>query len=222
MGHRQASRTFVLRPVPPFRLDLTVWALRRRRRNLMDRWDGTTYRRVVVVGRRPTELAVRQAGSSAAPRLSVTATPAPRTVLDKRHVRVTLERLLGLRIDLTDWYHMAEDDERLRPLAERFRGMKPPRFPTMFEAVINALACQQLSLEVGLELLNRLAAIAGATFGTPQDSRYAFPTAPGGGAADTGTVSSDWVQPSKSPRTSRPGPRDHPRNNGSRRPRAGG
>ena len=130
MGHRQASRTFVLRPVPPFRLDLTVWALRRRRRNLMDRWDGTTYRRVVVVGGRPTELAVRQTGSSTAPRLSVTATPAPQTVLDRRHVRVTLERLLGLRIDLTDWYHMAEDDERLRPLAERFRGMKPPRFPT--------------------------------------------------------------------------------------------
>jgi DNA-3-methyladenine glycosylase II len=143
----------------------------------VDRWDGTTYRRVVVVGGRPTELAVRQAGSCAAPSLSVTTTPAPRTVLDIRHVRVTLERLLGLRIDLTDWYHMAEDDERLRPLAERFRGMKPPRFPTMFEAVLNAFACQQLSLEVGLELLNRLAAIAGARFSAPQDTRYAFPTA---------------------------------------------
>ena len=30
--------------------------------------------------------------------------------------------------------------------------MKPPKFPTMFEAVVNAFACQQLSLEVGLEL----------------------------------------------------------------------
>ena len=89
MGYRQASLTFVLRPVPPFRLDLTVWALRRRRRNLMDRWDGSTYRRVVVVGGRPTELAVRQAGSFAAPRLSVTATPPPRTLLDRRHVRAT-------------------------------------------------------------------------------------------------------------------------------------
>jgi len=176
MGHRQASLTFVLRPVPPFRLDLTVWALRRRQRNLMDRWDGTTYRRVLVVGGRPTELAVRQARSFTA-RLRVTATPPPRTRLDRRHVRATLDRLLGLGIDLTEWYHMAADDERLRPLADRFRGMKPPRFPTMFEAVINAFACQQLSLEVGLELLNRLAAIAGATFRRPQHIQYAFPTA---------------------------------------------
>jgi DNA-3-methyladenine glycosylase II len=50
MSHGQASLTFVLRPIPPFRLDLTVWALRRRPRNLIDRWDGTAYRRVIVTG----------------------------------------------------------------------------------------------------------------------------------------------------------------------------
>jgi DNA-3-methyladenine glycosylase II len=177
MGHRHASLAFTLRPVPPFRLDLTVWALRRRSRNLIDRWDGTTYRRVIVLAGRPTELAVRQAASSATPTLTVTVTPPPQTLLEKRRVRSVVDRLLGLRIDLTDWYHMAAGDSRLRPLADTFRGMKPPRFPTMFEAVVNGFACQQLSLEVGLELLNRLATISSARFGTPRDTRYAFPTA---------------------------------------------
>ena len=51
MGHRKPSGAFTLRPIPPFRLDLTVWALRRRSRNLIDRWDGTTYRRVIGIGR---------------------------------------------------------------------------------------------------------------------------------------------------------------------------
>jgi DNA-3-methyladenine glycosylase II len=177
MDHRQAAHTFVLQPIPPFRLDLTVWALRRRARNLIDRWDGTTYRRVIVVEGRPTELAVRQTGSSAAPRLRVTATPPPQTLLERRRVRSIVDRLLGLRIDLTDWYRMATGDARLRPLADAFRGMKPPRFPTMFEAVVNGFACQQLSLEVGLELLNRLATISSATLGKRGDVRYAFPTA---------------------------------------------
>lgn len=67
-------------------------------------------------------------------------------------MRSVVDRLLGLRIDLTDWYEMSADDARRRLLADRFRGMKPPKFPTMFEAVVNAFACQQLSLEVGLEL----------------------------------------------------------------------
>lgn len=39
--------TFQLEPVPPFRLDLTVWTLRRRADNAVDRWDGQTYRRVL-------------------------------------------------------------------------------------------------------------------------------------------------------------------------------
>ena len=103
MDHGEAAHAFVLQPIPPFRLDLTVWALRRRPRNLIDRWDGTTYRRVIVTEGRQTELAVRQTGSSAAPRLIATATPPPRTMLGKRHARSVLDQLLGLRIDLTDW-----------------------------------------------------------------------------------------------------------------------
>jgi hypothetical protein len=45
--------TFLVEPVPPFRLDLTVWALRRRASNAVDRWDGTIHRRVLVVNGQP-------------------------------------------------------------------------------------------------------------------------------------------------------------------------
>lgn len=169
-----ASAVSILRPVPPFRLDLTVWALRRRARNAIDRWDGTTYRRVIRLGGRPTELSVRQSGASGAPRLVVTTTPAPRTLAERRHVWSLVDRLLGVRVDLANWYRIAGQDPRLRPLAEQFRGVKPPRFPTMFEALVNAFACQQLSLEVGLELLNRLAVVCGVKPETG-DARYAFP-----------------------------------------------
>jgi DNA-3-methyladenine glycosylase II len=177
MGAARLSTTFILRPVAPFRLDLTVWALRRRARNQIDRWDGTTYRRVVVMAGRPTELAVRQVGSCDTPRLVVKVTPPPRTQPERRDVCSAVDRLLGLGIDLTEWYRIAAGDPRLGPLAEAFRGMKPPRFPTVFEAVVNGFACQQLSLEVGLELLNRLAALGRSRFGVRPDVSYAFPTA---------------------------------------------
>ncbi len=61
---------------------------------------------------------------------------------------------------------MASRDPALAPLARACRGVKPPRFPTMFEALANAVACQQLSLTVGLELLNRLALACGPAGGT--------------------------------------------------------
>ena len=86
--------SLIVRPLPPFRLDLTAWALRRRARNAIDRWDGFTYRRVIVVGGRPTELAVYQDGPPTAPRLIVTATPSLRTAAERRDVRSLLNRLL--------------------------------------------------------------------------------------------------------------------------------
>jgi hypothetical protein len=46
-----ARRTFSMRALPPFRLDPTVLALRRRRGNAVDTWDGRTYRRALEVAR---------------------------------------------------------------------------------------------------------------------------------------------------------------------------
>jgi DNA-3-methyladenine glycosylase II len=172
----------IIRPVPPFRLDFTVWALRRRERNAIDRWDGETYSRVMMIGPRPTRLAVRQSGPAAAPRVTVTASPPLRTPADRRDVRSVVVRLLGLDIDLSGWYRTARGDRRLGPLAERFRGLKPPRFPTVFEAVVNGFACQQLSLVVGLELLNRLAAISTRGFGPAASAHHPFPAPCGIGA----------------------------------------
>jgi DNA-3-methyladenine glycosylase II len=49
--------------------------------------------------------------------------------------------------------------------------VRPPRFPGVFEALVNAVACQQLSLTVGIHLLGRLATAYGPTlpgrFATP-------------------------------------------------------
>ena len=75
--------------------------------------------------------------------------------------RAALERMLGLRTDLAPFAAMAEHDPWLGPLAHRMRGLKPPRFPTVFEALVNGIACQQLSLVVGIHLLNRLTAAHG-------------------------------------------------------------
>lgn len=150
----RAVRSWALRVTPPFRLDLTVWALRRRARNAIDWWDGTTYRREVFIGGRRVSLAVTQPGPPARGHLAIAVTPAVRT---HAQVDAVVRRLLGLDVDLIGWYQVAAADARLRPLAERFKGVKPPRFPSLFEALINAFACQQLSLEVGLELINRLA-----------------------------------------------------------------
>jgi hypothetical protein len=56
--------SFSLRPLAPFRLDLTAWALRRRPANTVGMWDGETYRRVLAVRDKPILVAVTQQGTA--------------------------------------------------------------------------------------------------------------------------------------------------------------
>ena len=161
---------FVLEPIRPFRLDLTVWALRRRPDNAVDRWDGQTYRRVLALPAGPVEVALTQIAPPEAAQLQVAVSgQAPAVV-----VTAALERLLGLRIDLGDFYRFAAQDRRLDQLAQRFVGMKPPRFATLFESVVNAIACQQVTLTLGIRLLNRLANDHGAAL-EGERTAHAFP-----------------------------------------------
>jgi DNA-3-methyladenine glycosylase II len=53
--------------------------------------------------------------------------------------------------------------------------MKPPRFPSLFEAFLNAFACQQITLDVGILLLNRLTETYGIKFDDGQIVCSAFP-----------------------------------------------
>jgi DNA-3-methyladenine glycosylase II len=167
--------TFELTPVSPFRLDLTVWTLRRRSHNILDRWDGTTYRRVLRLPPGPVEVAVTQSSLSETARLRVALTGQPDTAAVRAEVTAALERLLGLRIDMAGFDQFAALNWRLKPLANRFRGMRPPRFATVFESAINAIACQQLTLTLGIHLLNRLTAAYGPAMTGRDEAVFAFP-----------------------------------------------
>ena len=171
------SAAFSLKPTPPFRLDLTVWALRRRPDNQMDVWDGETYRRALALGEKLSgkvvEVAVTQTGLPDAPRIEARVSGAQLTPGVKSAVTEALDRLLGLQVDLSEFYRLAADDRRLGTLAERFRGLKPPRFPAVFEALVNGIACQQFTLTVGIRMLNSLAENYGATIAGSQI--HAFP-----------------------------------------------
>jgi DNA-3-methyladenine glycosylase II len=155
---RHETRLFI-ETGSPFRLDLVAWALRRRAHNEVDRFDDGCYRRVLTLRDQPIEAGVRSRHRAGAPVLEVRlrGSSGPIPPAATRQARALLTRMFGLETDLAGFYRLAASDERLGELAHRFRGMRPPCFPSVFEGVVNAVACQQLSLDVGIHLLNRLA-----------------------------------------------------------------
>src|ERR1043166_4227510 len=112
---------FSLRPVMPFRLDLTVWALRRRAQNTVDLWSNDTYRRVLAVNDQPVLVEVTQKKT----KLYVTLTGPNLCTAVRQKTTLALERLLGIRLDLSNFYNFASHHPRLNKLATQFRGLKP-------------------------------------------------------------------------------------------------
>jgi DNA-3-methyladenine glycosylase II len=159
----------------PFRLDLSVWAMRRRSVNSIDRWDGTSYRRALVLNDDAVGLSITQAMPQGGRHLDVDLGGQNFGSKAQEDVRASIEGMLGLRVDLSGFYRMAAADRLIAHLVTRFMGLKPPRFPTVFEGLINAVACQQLSLEAGLSLLNRLTATYGKAVSRDETSLRAFP-----------------------------------------------
>jgi len=141
----------------------------------MDVWDGR-YRRALLIDGEPVTIEISQHGTADSPTLTVAAsattniTPARLSAM-QQHV----DRMLALEVDLQPFYDLADADPRLRHLKDRFLGVKPPRFPTLFEALANAVANQQLTLEVGIELLNRLTDAYGTPAPGTQTTLKTFP-----------------------------------------------
>lgn len=170
------STEIVLFAAAPFRLDLTVWALRRRRKNAVDRWGGGQYTRVVAFEGGPVMLTVTQEVVGVGSTLIVTVKS--KLGIDSQmqeDVELLVQRMLGLTIDLQAFYLLGSDDDPLTPLVEQFSGVRPPRFPSAFEALVNSVACQQVTLDLGILLLNRLSERFGMGFVDHGITLHAFP-----------------------------------------------
>ncbi|WP_115709777.1 DNA-3-methyladenine glycosylase family protein [Legionella sainthelensi] len=168
--------SFILHPIAPFRLDYTVVALRRRNKNCVDCWNGQYYTRVFNIHNKLIKVMVEQTNSLNNPELRISLAEPIHPVIQEK-IKHLIELMLGLNRDLTDFYKMAKNDARLSPLVVQFIGVKPPRFPSLFEALVNAISCQQISLDAGLHIQNRLVQHIGMKMNDNNQVLYAFPSA---------------------------------------------
>jgi DNA-3-methyladenine glycosylase II len=148
---KPAENRYTIRVTAPYRLDLTVNVLRRLSTNLVD-----------VLA--PDGAYVRRVGDASELRMVRVCQPAPDTLSvevqgdPSEHPALLLlvRRMLGVEVDLTRFYHSASQIEWLHPLVSRMRGVKPPRYPSLWEACVNAVVFQQISLHAASAIMGRL------------------------------------------------------------------
>lgn len=138
----------------PYRLDLTVSVLRRLSTNIVDilTADGA-YVRVLDGPHGPVIVRVTQRRSGA---LAVTFARREAVPGERAWALGTVRRMLGVERRLSRFDRAAREIPWLKPLAARMRGVKPPRYPTLWEACVNAIVFQQVSLVAASSISRRL------------------------------------------------------------------
>ena len=158
--HRKRSVREAIVPVrAPYRLDLTAVVLRRLSTNVVDVYDGAAYRRLLGEAGEPLLLSVDQPAPDA---LAVRLEGPGADALDPAAI---VRRSLGTDVDLSAFYAGAATIPWLHAIASAAIGVKPPRYPTLWEAICNAVVYQQVSIHAAAAILRRVI------------ERYAFPVA---------------------------------------------
>jgi DNA-3-methyladenine glycosylase II len=165
-----ASRTYQLIVAKPYRLDLTVSVLRRLSTNVVDIFtaDGF-YIRALDESPRPTVVRVSQESPGAL------AVVIEGKVSDHPRALAMVTRMLGVDRELAHFDRVAQRISWLRPLAVAMRGVKPPRYPTLWEACVNAVVFQQVSLAAASAVLSRMISVLGRPIERGGVVLHAFP-----------------------------------------------
>ncbi|HVY62809.1 MAG TPA: AlkA N-terminal domain-containing protein [Planctomycetota bacterium] len=166
------------RPLPvrgPFHLEATVRLLQRRPANRVDLFEEGRYRRALAGSEGLLVLEAWNAGSIDAPRLRYAIHGGPVSPRTRADVAATLRRVLSLDVDPEPFERLARREPRLRATVRALRGMRPPRFPSLFETFARVVPFQQLSLDAGTVIVARLVERFGATIDVEGRRFFAFP-----------------------------------------------
>lgn len=159
-----------------FDLEYTTWVLRRRPINIVDIYKDNSYKRLLNINDQLILVDIRQ------PNISKSALHI--MLFSNQHIsealvdeaQSTITKTLGLDVNLKEFYDK-QYEHNISVLQNRFMGMRPARYPSIFEAFVNVISCQQISLEAGLSIINRFVKIYGKTMNYNGFTYYSFPEA---------------------------------------------
>lgn len=163
----------LLTPNAPFNFDLVASLYSRFPTQCVDLYSQGLYERALRIKDQIHLVRVKSTGSISHPELAVEVLP---NTSHKTEVKERLTWMLGADDDPSEFYKIASKDEKFGQIIKNLYGLRPPKTPTVFEALIIAITEQQIALPVALSIRKRLVEKYGDSLTIKGQKYYAFPT----------------------------------------------
>jgi DNA-3-methyladenine glycosylase II len=165
-----------VKAVAPFNFDLTAQIFRNGDKQIRTYRDGV-FSQVLKLNSQLALVKVTSTGTVEQPKLTIELkTNKPLTLEDKRKAEETVKSIFNLDFDLNSFYEEIKDDPAMGQIAKQLYGLKNPTTPTVFEALVDSIVEQQISIKVAIALEEKLAKKFGDLLDIDGDIYFAFPT----------------------------------------------
>jgi DNA-3-methyladenine glycosylase II len=170
------TETIEVRAAAPFNFDLTAQIFRNGDKHIRTYRDGV-FSQTLKLNDQLALVKVTSTGTLEQPKLTIELkTNKPVTFVDKRKAQETVKFIFNLDFDLNSFYKEIKDDTTLSQIAKQLYGLKNPTTPTVFEALIDSIVEQQISIKVAIALEEKLVKKLGERLTIDGETYFAFPT----------------------------------------------
>ena len=167
---------FSIHPKAPFNLNLTLQRYRLFGQDAAHAYVDGVYHRVIEIADRLWLYALDEAGTPDDPMIRVQILGGRPQARHQVAVEADVYHSLSLDVDLLPFYDWAKDEPILAQLIGRCYGMRPPRAPTLFEALVTSISAQQVNLAFATTTRSRLIRRFGRSVNLDGSVFYAFPS----------------------------------------------
>jgi DNA-3-methyladenine glycosylase II len=141
------------------------------------RFESGRFWQVIRIGDKLALASVESVGTVEKPRLNVTLeTTCELTDEDKKNAAKTITTLFNLDFDVTEFYDDTTKDKTLSALARKLCGLRSPTTQFAFEALVDSIVEQQISLKVANTFERRIIKKWGNALTLDDKTCYAYPT----------------------------------------------
>jgi DNA-3-methyladenine glycosylase II len=163
-----------IKPVPPFDFELSA-GIFSDGDALFRRYEAGVFWQVIRLKERKALVTLRSTGSIEGPELLVELKPDGFSNDEAARAEEIVRRLFNIDLDLLPFYEAVKDDTVMSALTDRLRGLRNPATQTIFEALVDSIIEQQISLKVAWSLQRRVIEAFGDVLRIDDRSYYAFP-----------------------------------------------
>lgn len=165
-----------IKPVPPFDFDLSAKIFSDGDRQIR-KYENGKYWQVVRVNNTLILITITSSGTVEKPRLLVELKSNEEISNDdKKIAKEIISFLFDLKLNLKPFYEKVKNDKVMSKFVRKLRGLKGPATATAFEALVDSIIEQQISLNVANSLEGNVIKTFGDILKVNGEVYYTFPT----------------------------------------------